>query len=154
MYKKSTNEYFFIVVYSSISTTTFYGFISDEYGNYLDEVDNLFGEENISNYVLLKKHPETPYYARLIKDGSCRYCWREIKSNGFEDEDKIYPFTNGAFYITKQINFFLRRQDPNKQNLGIHNKAYDFTRDGEYIEDYYDNIYTETYYESDEIEEC
>ena len=51
----------------------------------------------------------------MQEDGSGRYRWRDIVPNGFEESDGIieeYPFTNGCFYINKQINIFVRRQDP------------------------------------------
>ena len=89
----------------------------------------------------------------MIKDGSCRYYWRNIISNGIEDGDsKVYPFTNGAFYVNKQINFFLRRQDPHGENLGkLVQGQMDFTPKGEKLpDDYYDNLY----YDSEEIETC
>ena len=56
-----------------------------------------------------------PSYARLLKDGTCRYIWRNVLQNGF-DKDAVhveeYPFTNGALYVNKKIDLFLKRQDP------------------------------------------
>ena len=123
-----------------------------------DEVNGLLNE-NINDFVIVKKHESTPDYARLIKDGSCRYCWREIISNGIESDERVYPFTNGAFYINRQINFFLRRQDPKKINLGftggITDKPFDYVPDGEDISNYPNyNQYYETNYRANEIEEC
>ena len=69
--------------------------------------------ENIGDFVLLKKDDATPDYAEISRDGSCMFRWRNIVSNGTEDDENvIYPFTNGAFYITKGINLYLRRQKP------------------------------------------
>ena len=80
-----------------------------------------------------------------------------------EGGEKVYPFTNDAFYVQRQINFFLRRQDPKKENLGYkggyssgYNDGYfDFVPDGEDIHNYpnFDPV-NETNYESNEIEEC
>jgi hypothetical protein len=41
--------------------------------------------------------------------------WRNIVNNGFNLSDKTveeYPFTNGAFYINRRVDLYLRRQDP------------------------------------------
>ena len=61
------------------------------------------------------KGENTPSYAHLLNDGSCRYVFRELKQNGFDDdsENEVYPFTNNSLYINKNITFFLRRQNPN-----------------------------------------
>jgi hypothetical protein len=151
LYKRSTNEYFFITVYNIIDLNKFTCVIADEKGNHIHEIDT----GDINDYVLVKKHEGTPDYARLIKDGSCRYCWREIISNGIESDERIYPFTNGAFYINRQINFFLRRQDPQKINLGYRQSPYDYVPDGENIKNYPNyNPYYETNYGANEIEQC
>ncbi len=161
LYKRSTNEYYFITVYSIIDLNRFICVIANEKGEHVkndDEVNGLLNE-NINDFVIVKKHESTPDYARLIKDGSCRYCWREIISNGIESDERVYPFTNGAFYINRQINFFLRRQDPKKINLGftggITDKPFDYVPDGEDISNYPNyNQYYETNYRANEIEEC
>lgn len=65
---------------------------------------------------LRKFNSNIPSYAFSLKDGSGRYVWREVNRIGnisntvLKEED--YPFTNDAFYYYKNINFFLRRQDP------------------------------------------
>ena len=44
-----------------------------------------------------------------------RVIWRDILNNGFainNEEVEEYPFTNGAFYIHKRVDLYLRRQDP------------------------------------------
>ena len=102
---------------------------------------------------LVKRKLGTPEYAKLIKDGSCRYYWRNIISNGLENDDNtVYPFTNGAFYVNRQISFFLRRQDPKKENLAsLVNGQIDYVPEGEKMPfDYYDSIY----YDSEEIKVC
>ena len=58
---------------------------------------------------------EIPSYAKILKDGTCRYVWRDIINNGFNptvSSVEEYPFTNGAFYINKRIDIYVRRQDP------------------------------------------
>ena len=80
-------------------------------------------------------------------------------SNGIESDERVYPFTNDAFYINRQINFFLRRQDPKKENLGFKmgngDEEFDFVPDGEDIRNYPNfNPVNETNYEANEIKEC
>lgn len=71
---------------------------------------------DILNYKLFKiDNLDIPSYARILKDGTCRLIWRDVLNNGFNESDKSveeYPFTNGAFYINKRIDLYLRRQDP------------------------------------------
>ncbi len=58
---------------------------------------------------------EVPSYAKVLKDGTCRIIWRNVLNNGFNISDKTveeYPFTNGAFYVNKSVNLYLKRQDP------------------------------------------
>ena len=56
----------------------------------------------------------TPTYAKL-SEGSGKFVWRKIlPPSQMMRDDNLYdlPFTNGRFYIEKNINFFLKRQDP------------------------------------------
>ena len=194
MYKRSTNEYFYVTVTEPIDYNKFACVIADENGNHLNIADFLHGNEvvkgtwgddgsfteseegdnyavkiddlyikpndyileNINDYVLIKKHEETPAYAKLIKDGSCRYCWRDVVSNGIEDDKNVFPFTNGAFYVNRRINFYLRRQDPYKENLAkTETNAYDYVPDGESIWKYPNlSFYDDDNYNINEIEEC
>lgn len=109
--------------------------------------------KDIEAYSLNKKSLGTPDYAKIIKDGSCRYYWRNIISNGIEENDsKVYPFTNGAFYVNRNINFFLRRQDPEKENLAIVEEgSFDYVPEGEKLPL---SFYDDQYYDSEEIEVC
>ena len=68
---------------------------------------------NKNNFKFFIKSEEIPSYATLMDDGSCRYVYRELHQNGFDDSADIetYPFTNGSLYINKTLNFFLRRQN-------------------------------------------
>ena len=59
-----------------------------------------------------------PTYARMIKDGTCRVVWRDIINNGLDTTNETvekYPYTNGALYINKGVNLYLKRQDPFNQ---------------------------------------
>lgn len=68
------------------------------------------------NYRLFKTdNLGVPSYASLLKDGTCRYVWRDVINNGMNGDASTieqYPFTNGAFYVNKKIDLYVRRQDP------------------------------------------
>ena len=157
MYKRTTNEYFYVTVLNPISFNKFSCVIANEYGNHNIEIDGFTDIENINDYILVKKRNNVPEYAEMIKDGSCRYCWRNVVSNGTEKEANLYPFTNGAFYINRRINFYLRRQDPWKENLALFGVGdMDFVPEGENIRKYpnFNPYYDDDNYEINEIEEC
>ena len=64
---------------------------------------------------LFKHNTEMPDYAYDLQDGSGKYIWREVMS--FMDvpaDNELYDtqFTNGAHYHHKNIQFYLKRQDP------------------------------------------
>lgn len=55
-----------------------------------------------------------PLYAKLCLEQN-EFAWRDLKTQSeLNKNDKLYdlPFANGRLYIEKNINFFLRRQDP------------------------------------------
>ena len=58
------------------------------------------------------KNTSIPKYADEIQPNV--FLWRPVLRVGDQGATEIpdYPFTNGALYIHKDINFFLRRQDP------------------------------------------
>jgi hypothetical protein len=64
----------------------------------------------------------TPVYAKLC-EGTRKFVWRKIvPPSQMMQDDELYnlPFTNGRFYLEKNINFFLKRQDPvGKYGLSI-----------------------------------
>lgn len=155
LYKKSTNEYYFIAVKELLSCKKFVCSISNENGENISTslINGLFYINNIDDYIIVKPSPDTPSYARMIKDGSCRFAWRNVVSNGIENDIKTYPFTNGAFYIQRQINFYLRRQDPDGSNGSCSNVGFNFVPAGEDISNYY-NLNSDSSYEADEIESC
>lgn len=72
-------------------------------------------------YVLRIKNEEIPFYA--YKVDSNLYMWRDLLTVGDKDVTNLeeYPFANGHFYINKDINFFLKRQDPFGDN-GIYSE--------------------------------
>ena len=150
LYKRSENEIYYVVVKRMIASNRFECIIDDF--PIPEQTETL--KLHTDDFVLLEKHPNAPDYAKVIKDGSCRYYWRDIVSNGIEDNSKVYPFTNGAFYVMRQINFFLRRQDPKKENLG-NVGDFDYNPNGEDINDY-PNFMPDyiSNYDENEIETC
>ena len=67
-------------------------------------------------YVLRIKNNSIPSYA--YKVATNLYLWRDVLNVGNKDTVELteYPFANGHFYINKEINFFLKRQDPFNEN--------------------------------------
>ena len=151
LYFKEKNEFYYLVVKNIYSKKYFTCSVKDEEYNDV-YIDN--GDLDIEKISLIKKHDYVPFYAKIIKDGSCRFYWREIISNGVEDGDsKIYPFTNGAFYINRNINFYLKRQDPFKEYSYL-NVGYSYVPEGQSIDVYGIENNDNNYYEADEIEKC
>ena len=113
LYDKDENKVYVCLITEIITSKKFVCKILDEEGKKV----NLTGIEDISRYNLLSKDGTIPSYAKIIKDGSCRYLWREVLQNGFDDNSnvEVYPFTNGALYINRNINFYLRRQNPSDE---------------------------------------
>ena len=151
LYDKLNNKFYYLVVTEIYTEFYFKCSVKNEdlSEGFTDDVSGL------TNVSLIKRGLGVPGYAKLIKDGSCRYYWREVLSNGIEQNDsKIYPFTNGAFYVNRNINFYLRRQDPEKQNLAAIPTAknrIDYVSEGEFLPD---SFYETQYYDSEEIKIC
>lgn len=82
---------------------------------------------NKKNFKFFIKSENIPNYAYLMKDGSCRYVYRELHQNGFDDNTDVptYPFTNGCLYINKSLNLYLRRQNP-KGTSELKSKTYPY----------------------------
>lgn len=118
IYDRETNEYFYCNTTSSDNGKTFVCDIYDEKGNKTDKIPNIFSSnpEYRARFRMFKiDNLGIPSYAHILKDGTCRFIWRNIVNNGMNTSDKsieAYPFTNGAFYINKRIDLYLRRQDP------------------------------------------
>lgn len=110
--KVFANEYYICYVTDIINNNIFECAVYDENHNRIQTLDTI----NVLVYRLFKKDSITPDYATFTKDGSCRFVWRNLISNGFDNENEVehYPFLNGALYVTKKINLFVKRQDPNE----------------------------------------
>lgn len=102
--------YFSCVVEKIIDNKIFVCTIINEQGERQLSIDTT----SIYYYSLFKRDEDIPTYATFIKDGSCRFVWRDVISNGFDDksDNEVYPFLNGALYVNKQINVFVKRQNP------------------------------------------
>jgi hypothetical protein len=71
--------------------------------------------DEIGDYKLYKPNPLKPTTAYDFNDGTGKYVWKNIKSFEIVNYDsELYDstFTNGCHYLHKQINFYLKRQDP------------------------------------------
>lgn len=93
---------------------------------------------------------EVSSHASLLKDGTCRFVWRDLYNNGFSPTSakstEEYPFTNGAFYINKRIDIYVRRQDPYGV-YGLYDGAgidADISGDDSYTEVVSDNNYVKS----------
>lgn len=109
------------VVYVPDAKTIVVNVIPPDAENYINWIE-LADRINAGNIVVRRKNPEIPKYARMVSTND--FVWRDInlvgnpRNVGLEE----YPFTNEAFYVSKQINFFLKRQDPDGfNNLHGHN---------------------------------
>lgn len=89
---------------------------TDENGNEhlanKEDVGASINDYSKPKYKLRIKNYDIPNYAREV--GTNVYLWRDILNIGNKDAVNVeeYPFANGHFYINKNINFFLKRQDP------------------------------------------
>ena len=84
---------------------------SDENGHMRKIIDNEY--EIVAIFI---KNPTIPSYAYYQCDGSGKYIWRDLVNDSeLEQSSDIYNrvFGNGALYTNININFYLRRQDPN-----------------------------------------
>lgn len=119
----------------------------DSVDTYNEIVDDIL--QHKSSYKILRKNDELiPAFAEFLRDGTCKYVWRNIIKNGFNKLDssvETYPFTNGRLYVMKDINFFLKRQNASNERNGMTNLQYDdYNIDGHFIKkdklDNYENV--------------
>lgn len=98
---------------------------------------------------IVKGGDDIPEYATLSTDGSCYYMWREVIPNGYDSENKVetYPFTNGALYVNKHINLFVKRQDPNGYG-GLQSNTYPYDKDSNILNKTEEN----NYYQEEDIQ--
>lgn len=99
----------------------------------------------IDKVMFFRPNPIKPKGAYELNDGTGRYLWRDMLSNkSITSDDELYNtiFTNGAVYYHRDLNFYLRRQDPfgeyglsyigktglpsNLDNMNITGSTYDY----------------------------
>ena len=97
-----------------------------------------------------RNNRDIPFYA--VKVGANTYLWREILKPGNDKVQDLeeYIFSNKSFYVNKNINFYLRRQDPNGLYGLLANDADYVVPDLEGTK--LDNSVADTYVEEDEAE--
>lgn len=90
---------------SSVSSTSFTFTIKDNSNSFI----------NLTEYILFKQNPLKPKNSYSYNDGSGKYNWRTFKGvDEYSNEDilKNRPFTNKTHYLHRNINLYVRRQDP------------------------------------------
>ena len=109
IFNKQRDEYYIGTAIKIISSVCFKCTLYNDNGNEVQMFDDV-------TYKFIRKQETIPSNARLLRDGSLLYVWREIYQNGFDgySTNEVYPFTNGAFYIEKDFRVFVKRQDPDK----------------------------------------
>ena len=78
------------------------------------EEDMQVNDYSQPRYIMRLKNIDIPHYAYEVGENSNIFLWRDVLNVGNKDTVELieYPFANGHFYINKEINFFLKRQDP------------------------------------------
>lgn len=104
-----------------------------------DEIGTTIKDYSMPKYVLRLKNYDIPSYAYKVATNV--YLWRDVLNVGNKDTVELteYPFANGHFYINKDINFFLKRQDPFGYN-GLYSES-------KYPNDIYGNVKKTSNYE-------
>ena len=71
---------------------------------------------NEKKYKIRRENINIPCYAQRVNNN--QFLWRKILHNGDIKTENLpeYPYTNDAFYINTDINFYLKRQDPHGEN--------------------------------------
>lgn len=116
---------------------------TNEYG--LEEIaekdDITVKDYSQPKYIMRLKNIDIPHYAYEVGENSNVFLWRDVLNVGNKDTVELteYPFANGHFYINKEINFFLKRQDPFGYN--------DLYASELYPNDIYGNVKEENIYE-------
>lgn len=103
--------------YINVKIIKYGDFLEIKYNNLLSS-DKAFLFNNgfyIANFTINRYiDNETPLYAQDLGNGKCVY--REILNNGvYSDNSELkeeFVFTNNRFYVNKNFNFYLKRQDP------------------------------------------
>lgn len=102
-------------------------------------------DDEAKKIYLRTKNDDIPDYATKVDHNT--FLWRDVIKPGdtYSTLTDYYPFTNNAFYVNKEINFFLKRQDAFGYN-GLYTDLFPSDKEGnKYNEDTY------TYTEEDDV---
>lgn len=78
-------------------------------------LSKLLKDDELNPVSIFRRNISAPDYSCYIDDGKGKRIWKEIIPEAeLSTDSDIYnrPFANGAIYVNTQINFFLKRQDP------------------------------------------
>lgn len=118
LYDNKSNKYYHCKTITGFATDykSYICKMYDDNDNIVFPINIFTSDKTVNDFKIFKiDNLDVPTYARVLKDGTCRIIWRNIINNGFDtnnDSVEKYPFTNGAFYVNKIVNLYLRRQDP------------------------------------------
>lgn len=119
----------YVSVYDKITGDIFWGTVKSFKNNYLtiyfndscfDDMDILNHEEYFApdnaerRFFMFWSENSIPFYAKLCINTK-EFSWKPIlKASELNKNSSLYslPFSNGRIYIQKNVNFFLKRQDP------------------------------------------
>lgn len=107
-----------VILYNTVTHDIHSGIvvsIEESYKRITIKTDIIITKDTIVDYRFFKKNRSIPNYAYYIKDGTGRYLWKNLLKKSelsYTSDLNDITFTNNAFYIEKNINFYLRRQDP------------------------------------------
>lgn len=112
IYNKLRNDYYVGKIIDVISPTIFICTVKNE--TTPNKTPNM--NDAFESYKVIRKQSVIPDDAVLLHDGTLKFAWREIIQNGFDSLSDVetYPFTNDALYVEKRINFYVKRQDPDR----------------------------------------
>ena len=105
----------YLVLYRKNDNSKRYGIIIKIDGLAFTVKAKLDEGETMNDYLVYHEESDKPEFALNFDDGSGRYYYRELKSDAdISTDSDLYDsmFTNGVHYMYKDINFYLRRQDP------------------------------------------
>lgn len=107
IYSTINNQLYDAIIYEIINNRRFKIQVKSKIG------ELMINREDKNKYRFFKKDETIPSYAHIVKDGTCRFYWRDIIPNGFDEYSNItsYPFTNNVFNINRNFNLYLKRQD-------------------------------------------
>ena len=99
------------VVYVETKNTFIINSVYEDGLNWIKLCEKINSKDKSEAFVLRRKNIDIPSYA--VKVGKNKFLWRNVLNVGNRDAQDLpeYVFANGCFYLNKNINFFLKRQD-------------------------------------------